>query len=198
MQQTTPVLRYAKPKPKVPVNEQGVPIRQRPLPSKDKKTPPPQSIAPEPASGAMRYPGEGGIESEPDDNEVPIQPEQEPAAPFDPTQPATFPAVDLGWGGGGHGLELMNQDQGPMYLAESLEGANPTHAAAAHALRAIQDAAAYHDPEGGVHRIRSLASNQLGNLPVGHVRSVPMGKAQMVIVHYPEGRGTVYRGRINE
>lgn len=207
MQQVTPVLRYAKPKPKVPVNEQGVPIRQRPLPSKPKRTPPPSSVAPEPASGAMRYPGAGEIEPDPDENEVTIQPEQEPQAPFDPTQPATFPATDLGintlplldpqsgFGGGtGHG-------SGAHHFAESLAFGDvyPQHEAAAHALRAIQDAHAYHDPENKQERIHNIDPNFLGDLPVGHVKSERLpGGYQFVTVHYPQGRGTTYRGRINE
>lgn len=181
----------------------------------------------------MRYPTPEG-EPDPDyaDQQTAgadwTQPAEEPPAPFDPNQPATFPAEELGWPGGGHGLaflspEEMNQRttgqldpsgehasrgvsesytpiEGARYMAESLEGAYPHHEAAAYALRAIQDAHAWHDPEGGVHRIRELSSNQLGDLPVGHVRSekAVAGPDHYVIVHYPQGHAVVYRGRINE
>lgn len=216
-----PVLRYAKPRPKKPVNEQGVPIRQRPLPEKPKRKP--RQSVPDtfdlvsdeerstPDTPTVKYPNvdpSPAAQAEYEDQirqSGPPQVPDEPAAPVDLNQP--FPATDLGVNtlglldpnGDFGGIPASQHGSGAHHFAESLSmgGVYPKHEAAQRALEVVQGAHAAHNPDGGRTHIHSSSNSRsplFSGIPVGYVKLAPKpaGKHDL-IVHYPQGNYTVYR-----
>ena len=207
------MIRYAKPKPKVPVNEQGVPVRQKPLPAPKSKKPPkyPQSVQ----DSLQPSPAPEPMSSVPDDEPLSNEPyagvyqpvPSEPQRPFADLQEETFPVDELGYSGGGiiKGSFTGDGDFGPRQLAEyASEAYSPGYDHRANrALGIISAAGQMHDSEGnGSKRIHTQQVGQT-DIPVGHARVMPLiptapNIAHVVKIHYPQGQVTTYRARLND
>lgn len=197
---SVPTIKYAKPRSKVPVNEQGVPIRQKPLPSKPKAKVP-QSVK-YPSMGSEVPTEEPATPPEEPQGDTPYAGTYQPVPerPFADLQEETFPVGELF--GGGDPSSLLEMDQGGMHFAQALEDMGRYGPGRAGRAAQIIQTAQYMHGNGNTQRIHTQ-DNVKTDIPVGHVRVMPLiptapNIAHVVKVHYPQGRVTTYRARLND
>lgn len=191
-----PVYRFAKPKPKVEVNEQGIPKKT------GKKRSSVQNPTYNPVPDKPWYESLPG-EDEPDDSmvqsgpsQVYNQPESVPQRPFHELEETTFPISDFGPDGEALFRGVAEGSGGHQMIGEwAGDQGHGTDSPTGRAMAIMSAAAQMHSPQSG--RIHSMKA-QNTDIPVGHVKLAKWPMNHVAQIHYPEGTVTTYRARLND